>query len=61
METPIKVSGARFRICPFCEESRLVFSGLNQARCPACSSEPGEDFLKTLRQIIALPEVLEAS
>jgi len=49
-------SGARFRICPSCEESRLVFRGLNEARCPACDWEPDAGLLKTLRQIVALPE-----
>ena len=56
METPTMASGARFRICPFCEESRLVFSGLNEARCPTCDCELSGAFLKTLRQIVVLPE-----
>jgi hypothetical protein len=61
VETPTAASGAGFRICPFCEESRLVFSGLYEARCPACDHEPGEDSLKTLRQIVALPEASKTS
>jgi hypothetical protein len=52
-------SGPSFRICPLCEESRMVFSGLNDARCPACGYEPSDDFLMTLRQIINLPEAPE--
>ena len=56
MQTPTMASGAHFRICPFCEESRLVFSGLNRARCLRCECEPSGAFLKTLRQIVALPQ-----
>lgn len=59
MNTPTIASEAQFKICPLCEESRLVFSGLNEARCPVCDHEPDEDFLKTLRQIVALPDTLE--
>lgn len=54
-------SAANFKICPFCEESRLAFSGLYSARCPACDYEPGEAVLKTLRQIVALPEATGTS
>jgi uncharacterized protein (DUF983 family) len=56
VQTPTMASGAHFRICPSCEESRLLFSGLNEARCPACDCEPSGAFLKTLRQIVALTE-----
>jgi hypothetical protein len=49
---PTIASEAQFRICPLCEESRLVFSGLNEARCPACDYEPSNGFLITLRQIV---------
>ncbi len=59
MDNSIIASETQFRICPLCEESRLVFSGLNEARCPVCKHEPDEDFLKTLRQIVALPGVSE--
>ena len=59
MNNPIIVSSAQFKICPLCEESRLVFSGLNEARCPACDHEPNNDFLKALRQIVSLPETSE--
>ncbi len=59
MNSPIIASEAQFKICPLCEESRLVFSGLNEARCPVCDHEPDEDFLKTLRQIVALPDTSE--
>ena len=52
-------SEAQFKICPLCEESRLVFSGLNEARCPACDHELSSDFLKALRQIVALPDASE--
>jgi hypothetical protein len=58
---PTIASEAQFRICPLCEESRLVFSGLNEARCPACDYEPSNGFLITLRQIVNLPEVSETS
>jgi hypothetical protein len=56
VETLTMTSRASFRICPSCEESRLVFRGLNEARCPACDWEPDAGLLKTLRQIVALPE-----
>jgi hypothetical protein len=59
VNSPIIASEAQFKICPLCEESRLVFSGLNEARCPVCDHEPDEDFLKTLRQIVALPGISE--
>ena len=59
MYTPTLVSGPGFRICPLCEASRLLFSSLNEARCPACDHEPSYGFLKTLRQIVDLPEVPE--
>lgn len=49
-------SKASFKICPLCEERRMVFSGLYSARCPACGYEPDRAVLKALRQIIALPE-----
>ncbi len=58
MNSPIIASEAQFKICPLCEESRLVFSGLNEARCPACDYEPTEVVLKTLRQIVILPEAV---
>ena len=61
MDTSTIASEAQFKICPLCEESRLVFSGLNEARCPVCDHEPDENFLKTLRQIIALPDTAELS
>jgi hypothetical protein len=57
MNTSSLASGPDFRICPLCEESRLVFSGLNEARCPACEHELDAGFLITLRQIVDLPEV----
>ena len=56
MNTPTIASGTQFRICPLCEASRLVFSGLNEARCPACDHEPEDGFLITLRQIVDLLE-----
>lgn len=58
MDTLPLASAADFKICPLCEESRLVFSGLNEARCPACDYEPTEVVLKTLRQIVILPEAV---
>ena len=57
MDTSTLASGPGFRICPLCEASRLVFNGLNEARCPACDYEPDDGFLKTLRQIVDLPKV----
>ncbi len=59
MDTSTLVSGPHFRICPLCEASRLVFSGLHDARCPACGYEPSDGFLITLRQIVTLPEAPE--
>lgn len=59
MNNPIIASEAQFRIYPFCEESRLVFSGLNEARCPVCDHEPSSHFLKALRQIVSLPDTSE--
>jgi hypothetical protein len=56
VNNPTIASEAQFRICPLCEESRLVFSGLNRARCLRCECEPSGAFLKTLRQIVALPQ-----
>lgn len=61
MDTSTQVSGPDFRICPRCEASRLVFSGLYSARCPTCGCEPSEAFMETLCQIVALPEVAEPS
>lgn len=61
MNTPTIASEAQFKICPLCEESRLVFSGLNEARCPACEHEPEDGFLITLRQIVDLPEASRTS
>ena len=59
MENPILVSGPHSMICPLCEESRLAFSGLYSARCPACDYEPDGVFLETLHQIVALPDAPE--
>ena len=59
MNNPTIASEAQFKICPLCEVSRLVFTGLNEARCPACHHEPSRDFLKALRQIVSLPETSE--
>ncbi|MGF1471738.1 MAG: hypothetical protein ACFB50_08365 [Rubrobacteraceae bacterium] len=61
MNTSTLVSGQHFKICPLCEASRLVFSGPNEARCPACDCEPSDAFLVALRQIVSLPETPEAS
>jgi hypothetical protein len=55
VDNPTIASEAQFRICPLCEETRLVFSGLNEARCPVCDHEPSSHFLKALRQIVSLP------
>lgn len=60
MDNLTLASGPHFRICPLCEESRLVFRGLADARCSACDYEPSDGFLKTLRQIVSLPEASEA-
>jgi hypothetical protein len=57
VDTSTRTSGPGFRICPICETSRLVFNGLNEARCPACDYEPDDGFLITLRQIVDLQEV----
>ena len=59
MNNPTVASEPQFKICPLCEESRLVFSGLNKARCPVCDHEPSSHFLKALRQIVSLPDTSE--
>lgn len=56
MYTSAQGSGFHFRICPFCEACRLVFSGWRSAQCPRCGYEPDGDFLQTLHQIVAVPE-----
>ena len=61
MDAPSIASEQHFRICPLCEAGNLVFDGLYSARCPACNCEPDGNFLKTLRQIVALPELAETS
>ena len=61
VDTSPVASGTDFRICPLCEESKLVFSGLNEARCPACDYQPSGGLLETLRQILALPEASKTS
>ena len=61
VDTSTIASGPQFRICPLCEASRLVFSGLYSARCLACCCEPGSDFRKSLRQIVALPDAPETA
>lgn len=60
MDASTLVSGRRFAICPMCEGKKLVFSGLYAARCPACDYEPDGAFLRTLRQIVTLPDAPEA-
>ena len=59
MDASPMISGTRFAICPMCEASKMVFSGLYAARCPACDYEPDGAFLKTLRQIVTLPDAPE--
>lgn len=56
METSPQGSGTRYRICPLCEENRLVFDGWLSAQCTVCGFEPDSAFLKTLHEIVALPE-----
>lgn len=59
MDASNLASGSRFAICPMCEASKLVFSGLYSARCPACGCEPDGAFLRTLREIVTLPDATE--
>lgn len=56
MDTSAQGSEARYRICPLCEEEKLVFSGWRVAECPSCGCEPTTAFLQTLHEIVALPE-----
>lgn len=56
MDTSAHGSEARYRICPLCEEEKLVFSGWRVAQCPSCGFEPTAAFLQTLHDIVALPE-----
>jgi len=59
MDTPSMASGVHFAICPLCEASRLVLSGLYSARCTECGIEPSEGSLKTLRRVVTLPDTAE--
>ena len=59
VNTPTVASGAEFRSCSPYEASRLVFSGLSEAKCPGCAYEPSSVFLKALRWIVALPDISE--
>lgn len=61
MDASAMASEPHFAICPMCEETKLVFSGLYSARCPECGYEPNSEFLKTLRQIVTLPDLPEIS
>jgi ribosomal protein L37AE/L43A len=46
-------------ICPFCEIHKLQPHGRDSTRCPLCGLFGGV-FLKTLREISALPETIGA-
>jgi ribosomal protein L37AE/L43A len=45
-------------VCPSCEVYPMQAVGNMQARCPACGFELGGQMLKTLVEILALPEAL---
>ena len=44
--------------CPYCEVRELEPSGTDSARCPSCAGSLGGELLKTLRQIMELPEAI---
>ena len=46
-------------ICPECEVYPMVVAAANtRARCPGCGFELGGGMLKTLIEVLSLPEVL---
>ena len=45
-------------VCPSCEHYCMLARGNTQARCPSCGFELGGEMLKTLIEILALPEAL---
>ena len=44
--------------CPFCEFQGIEHRGHHVERCSCCGALIGHEFLKTLRQITELPDVL---
>ena len=45
-------------VCPACEVYRVLAVGSMQARCPGCGFELEGGMLKTVLEILALPEAL---
>ena len=45
-------------VCPSCEVYRMQAVGNVQAHCPECGFELGGGMLKTILEILALPEAL---
>ena len=61
MKTPsCTTSGPRHIICPFCGSGELVSVGPDFARCGSCGLPLLGPALKTLRDIVRLPEALGA-
>jgi ribosomal protein L37AE/L43A len=44
--------------CPFCEVYELEPSGNGSARCPSCEGFLSGEFMKTLQQIMELPDAI---
>ena len=55
---PNKLSRAHDHLCPFCESGKLVFFGPGLARCNFCGLPLLGAMLKTLRDIVGLPDAL---
>jgi hypothetical protein len=53
-------SRAHHIICPFCESGELAFVGAGFARCGSCGLPLVGSTLETLREIVGLPDALEA-
>lgn len=58
--SPRIASKARRIFCPFCESGELASLGPGFARCDACAMPPLGSALKTLREIVGLPDALGA-
>lgn len=52
------ISGAYYLTCPLCEAGELRSLGHSSARCDSCECLLGEEMLKTIKNIIALPNAL---
>lgn len=52
------ISSAYHLVCPMCEAAELRTLGNISARCESYGFLPGEDLLKSIKNIIALPDAL---